>query len=88
MIENMEKEEKTVRKEETIDMMDALDEICEDYRKAGIEEGKEAGMEAGRKQFGDLILCLLSENCADDIERVSRDSEYRERLLVKYKIIG
>lgn len=87
MIEKIEKEEKPEKKEGTVNMMDAFDEICEDYRKEGMKEGINAGIKEGTKQFGELVLRLLSENRMDDLELASKDSKYRESLMGKYGIV-
>ncbi len=56
----------------------------------GLADGKTAGRAEGRaegeRRLGSLTLSLLSEKRYQDLERVSKDAGYREKLYQKYGI--
>ena len=73
-------------------MCKAFLEMIEDGRKAGREEGREEGrregMELYGKQFGELVLYLLSEDRTEELKKASKDSIYRQQLMDEYGIAG
>lgn len=85
-----EKRDKTGRR--TVNMCKAFLEMIEDGRKAGREEGREEGrregMELYGKQFGELVLYLLSEDRTEELKKASKDSIYRQQLMDEYGIAG
>lgn len=44
----------------------------------GVKQGKERGERAGRDGMTRLIAILLKENRNDDLERITKDEEYRD----------
>ena len=81
-----EKRDKTGRR--TVNMCKAFLEMIEDGRKAGREEGRREGMELYGKQFGELVLYLLSEDRTEELKKASKDSIYRQQLMDEYGIAG
>lgn len=57
-----------------------------DGKTAGRVEGRAEGRAEGERRLGSLTLSLLSEKRYQDLERVSKDSGYREKLYQKYGI--
>jgi len=52
----------------------------------GVVRGKELGRDEGRKLMSALVSRLLKEKRLDDIQRVTEDDEYRERLMKEFNI--
>lgn len=49
-------------------------------RAEGLEKGRAEGRSEGADRLGSLITKLLSQNRLDDVQKVSVDSAYREKL--------
>ena len=66
-----------------------VEEYGDEREARGIEKGHAEGLEKGRAEgadrLGRLITKLLSQNRMDDVQKVSVDSAYREKL---YKELG
>ena len=52
--------------------------------KKGIEQGLEQGLEQGETRLANLINKLISSGRSEDIEKVTKDSEYREKMYIFY----
>lgn len=59
----------------------------EDYvRSDGVRQGIKQGIKQGEERFGKLNLRLIADKRFEDVERVSKDKDYRERLYREYGI--
>ena len=67
---------------EGMDVCRAIDELIEDGRK----EGKEEGEKEGEERVSRLNLLLMAEKRYDDLERASKDREYRKQLFETFGI--
>ena len=67
---------------EGMDVCRAIDELIEDGRK----EGKEEGEKEGEERVISLNLLLMAEKRYDDLERASKDREYRKQLFETFGI--
>ena len=60
--------------------------------KKGLAEGRAEGRVEGRVEGVDLmaklVKILLAEKKYSDVEKVSDDAEYRDKLLKEYKLVG
>lgn len=65
-------------------MIEALQEILEDKRKAGYGQGYGQGIEQGESRLSDFLSQLLDSGRYEDVERTVRDKEYRKELMKKY----
>ncbi len=54
--------------------------------KKGFKKGLKKGMKKGREQMAQLIAKLFDLGKIEDLEKVSKDPEYREKLLKDYGI--
>ena len=61
-------------------MSNIFDTIESRAEKAGVEKGMKKGLEKGADRLGSLITKLLSQNRLDDVQKVSVDPAYREKL--------
>ena len=52
--------------------------------KKGIKIGEKRGEKNGKKQLAQLIAKLFALGKTEDVEKVSKDPEYREQLLKEY----
>lgn len=52
----------------------------------GLAKGREQGIEQGEQKLGMLCTKLLDDNRISDLQRVSEDAEYREKLYQEYDI--
>ena len=52
----------------------------------GRSEGRAEGRAEGADRLGSLITKLLSQNRLDDVQKVSADSVYREKLFKEFGI--
>ena len=52
--------------------------------KKGFEKGLKKGMKKGREQMAQLFAKLFDLGRIEDAEKVSKDPEYREKLLKDY----
>ena len=50
----------------------------------GFEKGLKKGMKKGKKQMAQLVAKLFDLGKIEDVEKVSKDPEYREKLLKDY----
>ena len=50
----------------------------------GFEKGLKKGMKKGKAQMAQLIAKLFDLGKIEDVEKVSKDPEYREKLLKDY----
>ena len=50
----------------------------------GFEKGLKKGMKKGKAQMAQLIAKLFDLGKIEDVEKVSKDPEYREQLLKDY----
>ena len=50
----------------------------------GFEKGLKKGMKKGKAQMAQLIAKLFDLRKIEDVEKVSKDPEYREKLLKDY----
>lgn len=55
----------------------------EDYVRS---EGVKQGVRQGEERFGKLNLRLIADKRFEDVERASKDKDYRERLYREYGI--
>lgn len=67
---------------EGMDVCRAIDELIEDGKKEGEMKGQMKGEERVRK----LNLLLMAEKRYDDLERASKDKEYRRQLFDTFGI--
>ena len=67
---------------EGMDVCRAIDELIEDGKKEGEMKGQMKGEERVRK----LNLLLMAEKRYDDLERASKDREYRKQLFETFGI--
>ena len=59
----------------------------EDYvRSEGISQGIRQGIKQGEERFSRLNLSLIADKRFDDVERASKDKDYREQLYQEYGI--
>ena len=56
--------------------------------KKGLEEGRAEGRAEGVDLMAKLVKILLAEKKYSDVEKVSDDAEYRDKLLKEYKLVG
>ena len=59
-------------------------EAYEEGRQIGEQVGETRGAERGRQEIVDLCGKLIELNRMEDMKRVVRDSEYREKLLTEF----
>ncbi|MBO5537225.1 MAG: hypothetical protein J6B53_17800 [Clostridia bacterium] len=52
--------------------------------KKGIKIGEKRGEKKGKKQMAQLVAKLFDLGKIEDLEKVSKDPEYREKLLKDY----
>ena len=52
--------------------------------KKGIMIGEKRGKKKGKKQMAQLVAKLFDLGKIEDVEKVSKDPEYREKLLKDY----
>ena len=65
---------------EKLTMCDVLD-----YReRIGEERGKAEGKAEGEERMSSLVGALLKDGRLEDLKRVTRDREYRDKLLQEY----
>ncbi len=57
-----------------------------EYEEYITKKATREGMEKGEKRFGKLALLLMKENKYEDLERASKDKEYREKLFQEFNI--
>ena len=55
-------------------------------REEGREEGRQEGREEGYNQMSKLVSILLEEGKLEDLTKISKDKNYRENLMKKYKL--
>ena len=71
-------------------MCRSVEELVEKYEEKGRAEGRAEGLEEGAAigadRLGSLITKLLSQNRLDDVQKVSADSAYREKLFKEFGI--
>lgn len=59
----------------------------EDYvRSEGVRQGVTQGVTQGEERFGKLNLRLIADKRFEDVERASKDKDYREQLYQEYGI--
>ena len=56
--------------------------------KKGLAEGRAEGRVEGVDLMAKLVKILLAEKKYSDVEKVSDDAEYRDKLLKEYKLVG
>ena len=54
----------------------------------GIKKGRAEGRVEGVDLMAKLVKILLAEKKYSDVEKVSDDAEYRDKLLKEYKLVG
>ena len=54
------------------------------YADAIEKKGIEQGLEQGETRLANLINKLISSGRSEDIEKVTKDSEYREKMYIFY----
>jgi len=67
-------------------MCRSVEELVEKYEEKGRAEGRAEGHAEGADRLGCLITKLLSQNRLDDVQKVSADSAYREKLFKEFGI--
>ena len=67
---------------EGMDVCRAIDELIEDGKK----EGEMKGQMKGEERVSKLNLLLMAEKRYDDLERASKDKEYRRQLFDTFGI--
>ena len=67
---------------EGMDVCRAIDELIEDGKK----EGEMKGQMKGEERVSKLNLLLMADKRYDDLERASKDKEYRRQLFVTFGI--
>ena len=75
--------------QEKFDLMDWAsygEERRSEGKAEGFAEGKAEGKAEGERNLAELIQKLLAAGRTDDIERVTRDPEYRETLYKEFGI--
>ena len=75
--------------QEKFDLMDWAsygEERRSEGKAEGFAEGKAEGKAEGERNLAELIQKLLATGRTDDIERVTRDPEYREPLYNEFGI--
>ena len=60
--------------------------VVEQYGDEREARGLAKGRSEGADRLGSLITKLLSQNCLDDVQKVSADSAYREKLFKEFGI--
>lgn len=56
------------------------EKLIEQGIEQGIKQGREEGIEQGEERFGALVRILLKDGRSADIEKISVNKEYREKL--------
>ena len=67
---------------EGMDVCRAIDELIEDGKK----EGEMKGQMKGEERVSKLNLMLMADKRYDDLERASKDKEYRRQLFDTFGI--
>lgn len=67
---------------EGMDVCRAIDELIEDGKK----EGEMKGQMKGEERVSKLNLLLMADKRYDDLERASKDKEYRRQLFDTFGI--
>ena len=71
---------------EGMDVCRAIDELIEDGKKEGEMKGQMKGQMKGEERVRKLNLLLMAEKRYDDLERASKDKEYRRQLFDTFGI--
>ena len=71
---------------EGMDVCRAIDELIEDGKKEGEMKGQMKGQMKGEERVSKLNLLLMAEKRYDDLERASKDKEYRRQLFDTFGI--
>ncbi|MCD7992393.1 MAG: hypothetical protein LUK37_11745 [Clostridia bacterium] len=69
-----------------MDVCRAIDELIEDGRREGEIKGEIKGQIKGEERFAKLNLLLMAEKRYDDLERASKDRDYRRQLFDTFGI--
>ena len=81
-MENEKDGSKTQSKEEVANMCQALEDLIYDSRMEGISQG----ISQGENRLGKLNLVLIAAKKYEELEKASKDGEYRHRLFEQYGI--
>ena len=81
-MENEKAGSKTQSKEEVANMCQALEDLIYDSRMEGISQG----ISQGENRLGKLNLVLIAAKKYEELEKASKDGEYRHRLFEQYGI--
>ena len=71
---------------EGMDVCRAIDELIEDGKKEGEMKGQMKGQMKGEERVSKLNLLLMADKRYDDLERASKDKEYRRQLFDTFGI--
>ena len=71
---------------EGMDVCRAIDELIEDGKKEGEMKGQMKGQMKGEERVRKLNLLLMADKRYDDLERASKDKEYRRQLFDTFGI--
>ena len=71
---------------EGMDVCRAIDELIEDGKREGEIKGEIKGQIKGEERFAKLNLLLMADKRYDDLERASKDREYRRQLFDTFGI--
>ena len=77
---------KKYAEKEGMDVCRAIDELIEDGKREGEIKGEIKGQIKGEERFAKLNLLLMADKRYDDLERASKDREYRRQLFDTFGI--
>ena len=61
--------------------------IREKATREGLEQGLEQGIQQGEERYSKLVQQLIAEKRYEDLDRASREKEYRDMLFQEFHII-
>ena len=79
-------EEKHIKNEKEISYKEGHKSGLEEGHKSGLEEGHKSGLEEGEERLNLLNMKLMDDNRIDDLHKIMKDKNYRQKLYAEYGI--
>ncbi|MGN0322835.1 MAG: Rpn family recombination-promoting nuclease/putative transposase [Oliverpabstia sp.] len=83
--------QKIMNEKERCDMCKALEDIREESRKRGEDDGKKVGLEIGKKTGLEIAMkltkLLIEDGRVEDLKKATENKKYQTRLLKEYQLI-
>lgn len=79
-------EEKHIKNEKEISYKEGHKSGLEEGHKSGLEEGHKSGLEEGEERLNLLNMKLVDDNRIDDLHKIMKDKNYRQKLYAEYGI--